>query len=186
MLFEWDFGDQSLTTGPLVTHIYDEYGPYIVTLTVSDDRNGGGWPTNSVYIQCHSGPIGMTMDPDTGLVQWTSSPVSVRVTDDRGATDIQSYTLNMLVGERPPIAVAGSNRTAFVAEAVDLDGSGSNDPYLDPLTYAWTIRSAPASSLLIGLSSNTVDFSFRPDQLGAYGVELVLDDGLLRSAPTPR
>ena len=34
--FSWDFGDSETGTGPNVTHTYDDYGKYEVTLTVTD------------------------------------------------------------------------------------------------------------------------------------------------------
>ncbi|UCF07367.1 MAG: PKD domain-containing protein [Thermoplasmata archaeon] len=35
--YEWDFGDGSNASGVMTSHIYDAYGEYIVTLTVTDD-----------------------------------------------------------------------------------------------------------------------------------------------------
>ena len=48
-------------------------------------------------------PAGMTIDPDTGLVQWTPAAgqagphqVSLRVQDPAGASDTQDYTLTVV------------------------------------------------------------------------------------------
>ena len=38
--FSWDFGDGSGASGQTVTHIYADDGPYVVTLTVTDDDGG--------------------------------------------------------------------------------------------------------------------------------------------------
>ena len=55
--------------------------------------------------------------------------------------------INILDGNgsnRAPNAVAGGSQTAVSGTAVTLDGSGSNDPDGDTLTYAWTQTLGPA------------------------------------------
>ena len=45
-----------------------------------------------------------------------------------------------------PVADAGGNQSALVYETVSLDGSGSFDAHLDPLTYGWSLIAQPAGS----------------------------------------
>jgi hypothetical protein len=45
----WHFGDGRIAEGDTVQHVYDEAGEYIITLTVTDNRNG----TNSAELRMH-------------------------------------------------------------------------------------------------------------------------------------
>lgn len=92
--------------------------------------------------------------------------------------------INVTTNVEPPIADAGSNQTVYVGAPVVLDGSGSFDPQGTPLGYRWTVLSALAGSAVAAVgSTNTVTTSFTPDRLGEYEIELIVDDGLLSSAP---
>ena len=49
--YQWDFGDHSLTEGgPTMTHRYDRYGTYTVTLTTTDDAGGKSVVTLAVQV----------------------------------------------------------------------------------------------------------------------------------------
>lgn len=56
-----------------------------------------------------------------------------------------------------PNAVAGSSQTVGIGAAVTLNGSASNDPDGDSLTYAWSQTSGPAVTLA---NANTATASF--------------------------
>src|SRR6185312_3593727 len=58
----------------------------------------------------------------------------------------------------------------------DVDG--------DPLTYAWTITSAPSGSAAVLVAPTTVSPSFVADKVGTYKVQLVVNDGHVNSAPS--
>mgnify|MGYP002838390462 CR=1 FL=1 len=69
-------------------------------------------------------------------------------------------------------------------DSVLLSGASSYDPEGAPLTYTWSIDSAPAgSSAAIGEEAS-VEASFTPDLIGDYLVRLVVNDGLFDSDPT--
>ena len=65
---------------------------------------------------------------------------------------------------------------------VALDGSGSADPDLDPLRYSWTLT-RPIGSAATLSSPTAMSPSFVPDRRGTYEARLVVDDGVLPSAP---
>jgi hypothetical protein len=64
---------------------------------------------------------------------------------------------------------------------VTIDGSRSRDPEGAPLTFQWTLVSAPEGSQL-ALNASSATFAFRPDVPGNYELQLTASDG--RSSDT--
>ena len=83
----------------------------------------------------------------------------------------------------PPNADAGSDQGVVVGDLVIFDGSGSNDPDGDSITYLWSISNQPGGSLTTLSGANTASPSLVPDLPGAYTVQLVVNDGSVDSAP---
>ena len=50
MTFNWNFGDQGKTTGPLVTHVYQQIGNFTATLTVADNYGGVSVATQQLSV----------------------------------------------------------------------------------------------------------------------------------------
>ena len=82
-----------------------------------------------------------------------------------------------------PTAVAGDDQVAVVNKVVYFDGLDSSDPESDPITYAWTITSAPTGSTAIIVGDSTATPSFTPDLTGEYTIKLVVYDGYDYSIP---
>ena len=103
-----------------------------------------------------------------------------------GKVDSAPDTVVISTENSPPVANAGPDQTRFVTETVTLNGSGSSDVDGDPLTYAWSFVSKPASdtkSDAVLLNADTVSPSFVIDESGTYVVRLVVNDGTADSAP---
>ena len=83
----------------------------------------------------------------------------------------------------PPVSDAGSDKTYPVGTLVQLDGTGSSDPDGQPLTFAWTMVSKPATSIATLSNPSSVTPSFTIDVFGDYVVQLVVHDGTANSAP---
>ena len=49
--YEWDFGDGEYAGGKVITHVYSDFGTYIVTLNVSDSE--GLWGITQMQIEVH-------------------------------------------------------------------------------------------------------------------------------------
>jgi hypothetical protein len=104
------------------------------------------------------------------------------VTDEFGA---QSATDEVVVSflNVAPVADAGDNQARPVGTTVQLDGGGSSDANLDPLTYQWSLASRPAGSAAALSDDATAAPTFVPDLPGTYTVSLVVNDGQVGSAP---
>jgi len=88
----------------------------------------------------------------------------------------------IVVGNRPPVADAGSNKVLQVPGRIILDGTDSYDPDLnDELTYTWTQIEGPQVVLD---DANTATASFDCNEEGLYTFELVVSDGLADSQPS--
>jgi hypothetical protein len=109
--------------------------------------------------------------------------IELFVTDDLG---LESFPDEVVVSSEnlKPVADAGVNQVVLVEDTVNLDGSGSYDVNLDPLTYSWNMTSKPKDSLTVLIGAETENPNFEPDIQGIYTPNLVVNDGFLDSDPS--
>lgn len=124
------------------------------------------------------GPIGRNQGA------WSSDTATFRRTG-RWRDLLGDFRWTIAIGSvnRAPVANAGADRPAAPGDIVTLDGSGSGDADGDPLTYAWTLVSAPSGSAASLQDGATVAPRFVADLPGDYVVQLVVNDGATESAP---
>jgi hypothetical protein len=104
------------------------------------------------------------------------------VTDSWGSvSDPDLVTVSF--GNVQPVADAGETQVVIAGDAVFLDGSGSFDQNLDPLTYAWVLTSLPAGSAAAPSDPASRTPTFLADLAGTYVVQLIVSDGHLASDP---
>ena len=95
-------------------------------------------------------------------------------------TDTATVTVTNATSNTAPVSDAGPDRSAWLAYAVELDGSGTYDPDGDPLTYRWGFKTLPAGSTLTNADLTdryTNAASFEADVVGVYTLRLVAMDG---------
>ena len=86
-------------------------------------------------------------------------------------------------GNTPPVADAGADQTVSVGTTVTLNGSASSDADGDSLTYIWSLISVPAGSTAALSDPGVVGPTFVADKAGTYVAQLIVNDGLVDSAP---
>src|SRR5690606_35566259 len=104
------------------------------------------------------------------------------VSDGIAESAVDQVTVRAFVGNAPPNALAGADRSARVADLVEVDGSASfdSDAAALPLSYQWRFAELPDSSSLDNddiAGANTAFASFTPDVAGDYILELIARDG---------
>jgi len=77
----------------------------------------------------------------------------------------------------PPMASAGFDVRAKMADRVFLDGAASSDPDGDGLTYHWSLESKPAGSAAALQNDETPAPDVVVDVAGLYIFGLVVSDG---------
>ncbi len=82
-----------------------------------------------------------------------------------------------------PLAIAGADQSGDAGDIFALDGSNSSDPDNDPLTYLWSITSAPANSSAMLSDVTLVNPTIETDFVGQYTIQLVVNDGEMDSLP---
>jgi hypothetical protein len=93
-------------------------------------------------------------------------------------------TMSVSFANVQPVANAGTSQSARVGETVTLNGSGSSDANGDPLTFRWAITSFPTGSGATIANPIAMITTFVPDLAGTYVIQLLVNDGLLDSAPS--
>ncbi len=75
----------------------------------------------------------------------TQMRFALTVTDNKGATSISPAIVTITIKHinHAPIANAGTDQTVSPGYVTTLDGTSSNDPDNDPLTYIWVQTGGP-------------------------------------------
>src|SRR5258707_4679850 len=101
-----------------------------------------------------------------------------------GTVNGQPSTVTIAAQSTPPVANAGPSQTVTTDTTLQLDGSKSTDVDGDPLTYHWSIVSAPLGSTATLSNPTIVNPIFITDEKGTYVVQLIVNDGTVNSART--
>ena len=166
----------------------------IDTIPVGAGPNGidGDFPNNRVYVGNGNSHDVSVIDTSTNTVIATitagTSPSGVGVDSVAEKVyvsnrDSDTITVIEFGGNLPPIANAGPNQAVDEGDFVTLDGSGSSDPDMDPITFAWTQTEGP----MVMLSDSTIESpTFTAPQIDATSLlvfELEVNDGTFTSPP---
>jgi hypothetical protein len=108
--------------------------------------------------------------------------INLVVNDGKVNSAVATITVNVSRTNVAPVANAGVAQNVFTGSIVTLDGSASSDADVDPLTYKWAFTSKPAGSTVVLSSTAASKPTFTPDIVGAYVLNLIVNDGIVDSA----
>lgn len=124
-------------------------------------------------------PVGMTINANTGLIQWLSTranvgthAVTVRVSDVAGNAATQSFSVQVERGNKPPTFTSTPATTSRVGSAY-VYAAAAIDPDGDALTFS--LLAAPAG-MSVNATTGLVQWTPTAAQLGPQGVSLRVRD----------
>ena len=109
--------------------------------------------------------------------------LSLVVFDVFGASS-ESVTVAISFDNVRPVADAGVNQAVVLGVIVNLNGLGSSDANLDPLSFSWNVVSKPSGSTAKINDPTSAQTSFLADLAGTYIISLVVNDGYENSEPS--
>jgi fibro-slime domain-containing protein/RHS repeat-associated protein len=132
-------------------------------------------------------PQGMQINSATGLITWNPGisqvgvhNVVVKVTDQRGAFDTQSFTVTVVNPlNKAPVVNAGPDQTITLPATASLQGSFTDDGLPAGVTpvASWSVVSGPGTVVFSNPNSATTTASFSKG--GTYVLRLTVNDSAL-------
>lgn len=146
---------------------------YIYNVTAYDADVG-----DTLVFSLDTYPVGMTINPASGYLEWTAGvgdlgfePVTVRVTDQDGLFDTQSFTLEIIDSNTAPQITSTPDGT-IVSELEYVYNATAVD---DQTGLIWSIESGPLN-LSIDSSSGIVSWITTIDDIGINSVTIRVTD----------
>ena len=127
--------------------------------------------------------LGALTGVDSSLVPDVPGRYVVQLTVNDGRMDSAPDAVIISTANSAPVARAGADQGAAVGDVVRLDGSASSDVDGDALRFAWTLVSRPAGSAAAPTPPGDVAPAVTIDRAGTYRFRLIVNDGVLSSAP---
>ena len=130
-------------------------------------------------------PAGMSINANTGLISWTPSSsqignnnVVVRVSDNKGGTATQSFTI-VAAADKPPVVKIthpDSEHNNFVETFNVRIIASATDPDNDPLTY--TVNFGDGQSTNGNVVNNAINLQHVYASAGNYKITVTASDGV--------
>ncbi|MBI3990295.1 MAG: hypothetical protein HY347_11850, partial [candidate division NC10 bacterium] len=164
----------------------------LVILNGSGSHDPGGDPLTYHWTQIAGPPVSLDLtDPVHPTFIAPSVPAGgatltfeLTVSDGELTSEPDVVNIHVKNVNHPPVADAGDDQTKNEGSLVTLNGTGSNDPDGDAMTYTWSQVSGPAVPLSDATSSIP---TFTAPLVGPGGTtlvfQLVVNDGLADSLP---
>lgn len=170
----------SITSSPVTTATTGLGYSYRVEAT---DPDAGDALTYSLT----TSPSGMTIDAASGVIAWSPASagtvdVAVQVTDTKGSTATQTFSIAVVRANQAPQVSGGTNQTITLPAQAALHGAATDDglPAGGALAIVWTKQSGPGSVAFGNLSAADTTATF--SEPGSYVVRLTANDGELTTS----
>jgi hypothetical protein len=134
-------------------------------------------PSGSAAVLSSSNTVNPTFVADR------SGSYVVQLVVSDGFVTSAADTVTITTRNTPPVANAGPDQSVLVGQTVTLDGSASTDVDGNPLTYAWALTTRPSGSNATLSNPSAVMPTFVVDKAGSYVAQLIVNDGIVNSAP---
>ncbi len=108
---------------------------------------------------------------------------SLRVTDTKGASSEKQVDI-VVGGGVPTVTLDRTRVMATLNEAVSFNALASLSSAGDPITYSWTLDTAPAGSALVSPTSTTSTATITPDVPGTYMLTVKATSGKFSASTT--
>ena len=165
----------AITSAAVTDAVQEQLYSYDVAAT---DPNAGDILTFSL----DAAPAGMSIDPASGLIQWTPAiaqlgdhNVTVRVTDDGGLFDTQSFMVAVTEPphNEPPVIISAPVTAATENLLYSYDADASDPNAGDILTFS--LDAAPSGMTIDG-TSGLIEWTPAGTQLGDHNVTVRVTD----------
>jgi len=83
--YEWEFGDGGIATGVMPEHVYEKFGDFTVTLTVTDDMNASSTCSTVASVHCVADAYPLCQIEPTYAKIETGAEVKLDGSNSRGA-----------------------------------------------------------------------------------------------------
>lgn len=126
--------------------------------------------------------------PDAAVTEFTADSTGTYVllltVSDGSDEDSDSVNVVVVRENNPPVAdVSLSENSGRTNQPIELNGSRSSDPDMDPLTFSWSVITQPEGSSPVIDDASAEITSLVVDEEGTYRVQLIVSDGLAQSDP---
>ncbi|MEE4295942.1 MAG: putative Ig domain-containing protein, partial [Wenzhouxiangella sp.] len=163
---------------PLITPIGDSALTVGQTLQLQVEATDPN-PDDTVSFSLDEAPAGMTINAQSGLIEWIASlddlgpnDVVVRASDDRGQFDLEAFALNVVETNAPPVIEPIPDRGAQPGIDVAIQVTAS-DP--DDNNLAFRLLDRPAG-MQINTETGLISWVPVTQQLGAHPVTVEVND----------
>lgn len=140
---------------PMLAAVADQSVDELTELSIQLSATDEDRPSNMLSYAISQGPVGATVEPNTGLFSWTPTEsqgpgdytVSVQVVDSSGASDTQTFQVEVAEVNRPPVLAEVQDRSIGISDALVVTLSAS-DPDVPDNTLTYSIDQAPVGAII--------------------------------------
>ncbi len=155
-------------TAPVLTVTTNLTIAELTTLAVTNTATDVDTPPNALTFSLNAAPEGMTIDPTSGVIQWTptetqgpsTNVVVVRVTDDGSPllSDTESFAVVVTEANSAPVLTVPPDQTLLSSVSLLVTNSATDDD-VPANTLRFTLVSAPGGMTIV---SNTGVIAWSP------------------------